>query len=83
MQPRIAQTRKNAKLYTGQYKITTCFHEAPKTVDNVEKGSAKSVVEPEHQQIAIENGTNTKFDAAGKDAAIRYYDLFSRDNENG
>ena len=35
------------------------------------KESAKSVVEHVHKQVAIENGTNTKFDAAGKDAAIR------------
>jgi hypothetical protein len=47
------------------------------------KESAKSVVEHVHKQVAIENGTNTKFDAAGKDAAIRDYNLFSRVNENG
>jgi hypothetical protein len=47
------------------------------------KESAKSVVELVHKQVAIEHGTNTKFDAAGKDAAIRDYNLFSRVNENG
>jgi hypothetical protein len=69
--------------FTHAKKITTCFHESPKTVNKMYKDSAKSVVEHVHKQVAIENGTNTKFVATGKDVAIRDYNLFLRVNENG
>ena len=81
MQLAITRIRKNARLHTGSTPL--CLHEDLKTVNKLQNEFAKCVVEHEHEHVAIRNGMDTKFDAAGKDMAIRDYNLFSGDIENG
>jgi hypothetical protein len=54
--------------------MSTCLHEALKTVNKMQNEFAKCVVE--HEQVAIRNGIDTKDDAAGKDMVVRDYNLF-------
>lgn len=45
--------------------------------------NAKYVIEHVHERVAIRNGTDTRVDAVGKDAAMWDYNLFSQDIANG
>lgn len=65
------------RLHTGHNEITTCLHEASKTVNKLH--NMKCVVEHVHKRVATRNGTDTKVDTLDKDT--RQHKITSRFHE--